>query len=336
MKYSGAAYCVFGCLVISAANSLFAQSSPGTVEAAKKEGKLVYYTVLTLPESQALVAVFEKKYPFVKTELFRLEGDKMRAKIITEARAGRTTVDVTSNSITNTGLLLRDGMLAAYKSQERERIWPGLKDHDGYWTSLYVRLYVIAYNTKLVSQREAPRDWWDLLDPKWKGKKIGLDEEIELYGALVLRWTKEKATKLFQGLAAQDPLERRGHTLIAQMMAAGEFPVTIAYGNRIEEMKDKGAPVEWASTADPVVVSPSVIGMFAHAPHPNTAQLFLNFTLSREGQSLLKGFDRVTAHMDVPAPVPKLELKNLKVFVVDTTVPARFEEFQRNYQTIFR
>ncbi len=336
MKFHSVACGVFCCLFLSAAGSLLAQSSPGIVEGAKREGRLVYYTVLTLPESQALVAAFEKKYPFVKTELFRLEGDKMRAKIITEARAGRTSVDVTSNSITNTGLLIRDGMLAPYKSQQRERIWPGLKDHDGFWTSLYVRLYVIAYNTKLISERDAPRDWWDLLDSKWKGKKIGLDEEIELYGALVIRWGKDKAKKLFQGLAAQDPLERRGHTLIAQMMAAGEFPVTIAYGNRIEDMKGKGAPVDWASTADPVVVSPSVIGMFAHAPHPNAAQLFIDFVLSREGQSLLKGFDRITAHMDVPAPVPKLELKSLKVFVVDTTVPARFEEFQRDYQAIFR
>jgi iron(III) transport system substrate-binding protein len=327
---------VLVCLFLITASVLHAQSLPATVEGAKKEGKLVYYTVLTLPESQALVTAFEKKYPFIKTELFRLEGDKMRAKIATEARAGRYTVDVTSNSITNAGLLIRDGMLMPYKSPGRERIWPGLKDREGYWTGLYVRLYVIAYNTKLVSQREAPLDWWDLLDPKWKGKKIGLDEEIELYGALVVRWGKERANKLFHGLAAQDPLARRGHTLIAQMMAAGEFSLSIAYGNRIEEMKGKGAPVDWVSTADPVVASPSVIGVLAHAPHPSAAQLFLDFTLSREGQSLLKTFDRVTAHMDVPAPVPKLDLKNLKVFFVDTTVPGRFEEFQKDYQAIFK
>ena len=64
------------------------------MEGAKKEGKLVYYTVLTVPESRALLAAFEKKYPFIQTELFRLEGDKMRAKMLTEARAGRHTFDV--------------------------------------------------------------------------------------------------------------------------------------------------------------------------------------------------------------------------------------------------
>ena len=336
MKCSNLVCGVLCCLFFFAVTTLHAQSSPSLVEAAKKEGQLVYYTVLTLPESRALVTAFEKKYPFIKTDLFRLEGDKMRAKIATEARAGRHTVDVTSNSITNIGLLMRDGMLARYKSSARERIWPGLKDRDGYWTGLYVRLYVIAYNTKMVAPRDAPRDWWDLLDPKWNGEKIGLDEEIELYGSLVVRWGKEKAEKLFKGLAAQKPMPRRGHTLISQMMAAGEFPVSIAYGNRIEEMKSKGAPVDWASTSDPVVASPSVIGMFAQPPHPNAAQLFIDFALSADGQSLLRTFDRVAAHMDIPAPVPKLDLKNLKVFFVDTTVPGRFEEFQRDYQAIFR
>ncbi|MDP2604426.1 MAG: extracellular solute-binding protein [Deltaproteobacteria bacterium] len=336
MKCSNLVRGVLCCLLLFAVTTLHAQSSPSLVEAAKKEGKLVYYTVLTLPESRTLVTAFEKKYPFIKTELFRLEGDNMRAKIATEARAGRYTVDITSNSITNIGLLMRDGMIGRYQSSARERIWPGLKDRDGYWTGLYVRLYVIAYNTKMVAPRDAPRDWWDLLDPKWSGEKIGLDEEIELYGSLVVRWGKAKAEKLFKGLAAQKPMLRRGHTLIAQMMAAGEFPVSIAYGNRIEEMKGKGAPVDWASTADPVVASPSVIGMFAQSPHPNAAQLFIDFALSADGQSLLRTFDRVAAHMDIPAPVPKLDLKNLKVFFVDTTVPGRFEEFQKDYQAIFR
>ena len=95
MKCSNLVGGVLCCLFLFAVTTLHAQSSPSRLEAAKKEGKLVYYTVLTLPESRALVTAFEKKYPFIKTELFRLEGDKMRAKIATEARAGRYTVDIT-------------------------------------------------------------------------------------------------------------------------------------------------------------------------------------------------------------------------------------------------
>ena len=322
-------------LFLFSVTTLHAQSLPAFMEGTKKEGKLVYYTVLTVPESRALLAAFEKKHPFIQTELFRLEGDKMRAKILTEARAGRHTFDVNSTSITNTGLLMRSGLLAPYKAQTRGRIWPGLKDDDGYWTALYVRQYALSYNTKLVPERDAPKDWWELLDPKWKGK-IGLDEEIELYGALWLYWGREKAQRLMKGLVAQSPSIRNGHTLIAQLTAAGEFPLSIAYANRIEEMKAKGAPVDWANTTDPVVASPSVITISAHAPHPNAARLFVEFALSHEAQSLLRSFDRVTAHLDIPAPTPKQDLKKIKVFFVNTKISDRYEEVQKEYHEIFR
>ena len=90
------------------------------------------------------------------------------------------------------------------------------------------------------------------------------------------------------------------------------------------------------STADPAVASPGEIGMFAQAPHPHAARLLSDFALSADGQSLLGTFDQVAAQLDIPAPAPKLELKNLKIFFLDTTVPGRFEEFQKDYQAIFR
>ncbi len=326
---------IFALLFLFSGTNLRAQPFPTIVEGAKKEGKLVFYTVLTVPESRALLAAFEKKYPFVQTELFRLEGDKMRARILTEARAGRHTFDVNSTSITNTGLLLRNGLLAPYKTRARERIWPGLKDDEGYWTGLYVRQYALSYNTELVSEREAPKDWWGLLSPKWKGQ-IGMDEEeIELYGALSIYWGKEKAQRWLKGLAGQHPSLRNGHTLIAQLTAAGEFPLSIAYANRIEEMKAQGAPVDWANTTDPVVASPSVLTISAQAPHPNTARLFVEFALSFEGQSLLRTFDRVVAHLDIPAPTPKLDLKRAKLFLSIRKSLTAIKKFKRNTMRLF-
>ncbi len=326
---------IFTLVLFFIAAAARAQSLPSAVDGAKKEGKLVYYTVLSVPESRALVAAFEKKYPFIQTELFRLEGDKMRSKILTEARAGKHGFDVNSTSITNTGLLMRAGVLGRYKAPARERIWPGLKDEDGYWTALYVRPYALAYNTKLVPEKETPKDWWGLLEPKWK-EKIGLDEDVELYGALAVYWGKEKALKFFKGLAAQNPSIRNGHTLLAQLTAAGEFPLSIAYASRIEDMKAKGAPVDWVNTTDPVVGSPSVIAIAANAPHPNAARLFVEFALSQEAQSLIRSFDRVVANQDVPAPTPKLDFKRLKVFFVNTNVSDRYEEFQKDFHAIFR
>ncbi len=137
------------------------------------------------------------------------------------------------------------------------------------------------------------------------------------------------------GLASQKPTIHRGHTLIAQLTSAGAFALSIAYGNRIEEMKEQGAPLDFVDTTDPIVTSPSVITLSKNAPHPNAARLYINFVLSREGQNILKKFSRVTARADVPPPSPKLDPKKLKTFFVRPEIADRYEEYQKDYREIF-
>jgi iron(III) transport system substrate-binding protein len=259
----------------------------------------------------------------------------MRSKILTEARAGRHVYDVTSMNVVDTGLLMRKGIVGPYKALARKGIQTGLKDKEGYWTAIYLRQFVLTYNTQTVQKDEAPKDWWELLLPKWKGR-IGMDqEETEWYAALVTYWGKEKAQKLLKGLAAQNPTIHRGHTLIAQLTSAGAFDLSIAYGNRVEEMKGKGAPLDFVDTTDPIVTSPTVITLSAHAPHPNAGRLYIEFVLSPEGQTVLRNFGRVAANKDVPLPSPKLDPNRLKSFFVNPSIADRYEEFQKDYYKIF-
>ncbi len=324
----------FFCLSLPA--GLAAQPLQKIVEEAKKEGKLLFYTVLSLPESQALIKGFHQKYPFIQPELFRLGAEKMRTKILTEARAGRHLFDVTSMAVVETGMLHLQRVLGAYKASARDAIPAGLKDDEGYWTGIYVRQTVLAYDTRLVAVKDAPKDWWNILDPRWKGR-IGMDEqEIEWYATLANYWGAEKARKFMRGLAAQNPVRHRGHTLIANLMVAGEFPLALAYASRIEEMKAKGAPVDWVDTMDPIVISPSVISLAARAPHPNAARLFIEYVLSREGQTLLQESSRVMARTDVPPLAKKLDLKRLRASFVDPKIADRFGDFQKEYDEIFK
>ena len=175
-----------------------AQPTPKIIEDAKKEGKFVFYTVLTLPDSQALLKGFQQKYPFIEPELFRLGAEKMRTKILTEARAGRHSFDVTSMDVVENGVLQTQRIFAPYKASTRDAVPAGLKDEEGYWTAIYVRQFVLAYNTRLVSEKDAPRDWAELLTPKWKGK-LGMDqEETEWYAALSEYWGRDKARKFLR------------------------------------------------------------------------------------------------------------------------------------------
>ena len=151
----------------------------------------------------------------------------------------------------------------------------------------------------MVPQKDAPKDWDDFLDPKWKGK-IGMDqEEYEWYAATIKYWGKEKAQKFHRALAKQGVQWNRGHTMISQLMAAGEFPLGIVYAHRIESMKKSGAPVEWVKTADPVFVTLSPVAVAAKARHPNSAKLLMDFILSREAQLVLRNANRSSGRLDM-------------------------------------
>jgi iron(III) transport system substrate-binding protein len=314
---------------------LNAEPSQKIIDEAKKEGKLVFYTVLTLPDSQALLKGFQQKYPFIEPELFRLGAEKMRTKILTEARAGRHFFDATSMDVVENGVLQAQRIFAPYKASGRDAIAAGLKDEEGYWTAIYVRQFVLAYNTRLVSEKEVPKDWPEILGAAWKGK-IGMDsEETEWYAALAEYWGREKARKFLRGLAAQNPGLHQGHTLIAKLTLAGEFPLSIAHASRIEQLKGVGAPLDWVDTVDPVVTSPSVVSLSAHAPHPNAARVFIDYALSYEGQKIMRDSFRVPARSDLPPLTKKLDLKRLRAAFVNPRIADRYGEFQKDYQEIF-
>ena len=180
------------------------------IEAAKKEGKLVWYTSTNVTESKPLLDDFEKAYG-IKGEIFRASGEKTLNRIVTEGRAGRWDYDVVT--ISEVDALMDAKLLMPYRSPEARSFIPEFKDANGYWTAVYVNYATIGYNTKLVSEKEAPKQWEDLLDPKWKSK-ISIDQEqYSWFGTLHKAWGRERAQKYMRAIAKQDIQWRKGHTL---------------------------------------------------------------------------------------------------------------------------
>ena len=199
------------------------------IEGAKKEGQIVWYATLNISDSNALLNRFNQKYPFIKTELLRAGSEQLLNRILTEDSAGRSAMDLVN--LTTINALKRRNLLQAYRSAEFAAYPQQFKDADHYWATLYNIYYVIGYNPKMVDVRDAPRSWDDFLDPKWKGK-IGMDqEEYEWYAATLSYWGREKAQKFHRALAKQGIHWNRGHTMISQLMAAGEFPLGIVYAH---------------------------------------------------------------------------------------------------------
>jgi iron(III) transport system substrate-binding protein len=200
------------------------------VEGAKREGKLVWWGTLNLDVSKRMLDRFEKKYPFIKTELFRAGRGPLLNKVLAEAVAGRHVWDVLSGTGEMQPSLMERKLLGSYRSPERQKYEEGMQDAGGYWTAMYVNPYVLGYNTNLVKKESVPRTYADLLDSKWRDGKISVDSDAyPILSGLAKVWGREKAVRYLRDLAALEPSVKRGNAERVQLTAAGEYPLLIAY-----------------------------------------------------------------------------------------------------------
>ena len=312
-----------------AAGAVGAAAEPGLGEA-RHEGELVWYTAMNVPDAEAVKKPFLERYPFISLTVLRAPGEKVRTRILAEARANRHAWDVVSFNLLDVDALNREGLLAAYSSpQTRSGYPPGAVDPDGRWAAIYVRQYVIGYNTRLVKQ--PPQTWSELLAPPWAGK-LALDEsDVEWYAAMLDYWGRDPGLAFMRALARQKPQQRRGHHLLTRLLVAGDFPLALVHANEVEKEKQEGAPVDWVRTLDPVITSPSQVAIAAKAPHPAAARLFVDFLLSEEGQRAIASRGRVPARTDLGA----LAGEPLKVHYVSPRLAADFNRFEREFRDIF-
>jgi iron(III) transport system substrate-binding protein len=308
-----------------------AQAQAVSLDAAKKEGALVFYSATRAEDTAQIVQAFMKKYPFIKAEYYRAGGDPLLQRILTETRAGQHRFDVVSALGTQIIMLKEKGLLAPHRSVHQSAYGKGFFDSEGYWTDTYDLYITVAYNTKLVSKNDAPKSWEDLLDPKWMGGKICLDPRRHdwFYGMLEMMG-EEKGKRFMQRLRDQKPAFRQGNTLILQLMTAGEFPLAITYAHSTEYVKTKGAPADWVAL-DPMIAVSQPIALYRHAPHPNAGKLFIDFALSKDGAALLRQQQRIPARLDVEPLTPRLDPNRLKLHPVNVSIetldPQAFRRF---------
>lgn len=323
------------CLILLVPSLILAQASEraNLIEGAKNEGKLVWYTSMAIDTSKPLLDAFLKEYPFIKADLVRAGEEKLMTRIMSETRAGRWSFDAVSTSAT--AVLADKNMVAPYLSPQRAAYIDEFKDPQGFWTAIYVNNLIVAYNTKMVAAKDAPKNYSDLLDPKWKGQMLMDSTDYDWFGTLVTVWGRERTVDYMKRLARQDPLWRRGHGLTAQLVGAGESPLAWAYNFRIERMKKEGAPVDWIETFDPIVVTMNGLGLGAKATNPNAAKLFIDFALSKRGQEMVRGMRRIPARGDVEPLAPKMDQSKLKLKAVPKEVYLNLEDYAREFRKIF-
>jgi iron(III) transport system substrate-binding protein len=328
---------VLVCYIMLHFTTVLAQSraSADLVAGAKKEGRLVWYTTLNVQQAQVFLKQFELKYPFIKTDVYRSVSNNILNRAIADSNAGKVAADVITMGGFQSYFLKKRGLTAPYRSPETATIPAQFKDPEGHWVGFYQNTSVIAYNTRMVSDKAVPRDYAQFLAPQWKNK-LGMDDSDEEWFANQCKMMGDEACVDFlQRLMRQNPKIVRGQSLIANLMAAGEFPVVVvAYPSEIELLRQKGAPVDWVAP-DPVLTKIYPMAMTANAPHPNAAKLFIDFAFSREGQTVLKNFKRITVRPDVEPDPPRL-VRGLNIRASDLSLAEKFEDYARIWRKIIK
>ena len=283
-------------------------ANPELVNQAKKEGALVWYTTISIPEAKEFADAFEKQFPFIKVDIFRSGAGAVANRVASEYNARNYSFDVVQG-ISSRGVLpafKRKEIIGRYNSPEFKFVASDLKDKEGYWTAMNVNTLVVAYNTRMVKPAEAPKTYDELLKPAWKGKKILNDtENFAWFDELLKYWGRDKGVTYFRKLAQQEQVFQRGSRSRIQLVIAGEFPLTIAYGPHIQSYITRRAPIDWVPL-EPVVFVRDTVSVAGRPPHSAATKLFVDFLFSKEAQLKLREMNRIPARVDVEADPPRL------------------------------
>jgi iron(III) transport system substrate-binding protein len=278
------------------------------IEGAKKEKELTFYSSIPTDDISALVAAFDKRYG-IKVRVWRADSEGFLQRIMREAKARRFEVDIMAGSTSALEPLHRENLLQEVKSPNFADLIPEAIAPHRQWAAVYLNTIVQAYNTFLVQKESLPNSYRDLLKPEWKGK-LGIEsEDFDWFAQVVTYLGEARGVQLFRDIVAANGISvRKGHNLLANLVAAGEVPLALTvYGFLAEQAKRKGAPLDWF-VLPPAVARMTAQGLARNAPHPHAALLFFDFLIG-EGQQLLASRQFVTVTRKIETPIDRGSLK---------------------------
>ena len=299
------------------------------VEGARKEGELMLYASIPVADIAVLTETFTKKYG-VKVKAWRGDSEAMLQRVLNEAKARRHEVGVMVASSSALEPLSREKLLTEVKSPLLADLVPGSVAPNREWASVYLNTFVQAYNTNLVSKDELPKSYRDLANPRWKGRLAVEAEDYDWFAQVVLGMGEAQGLKLFRDIVATNGISvRRGHSVMNNLVAAGEIPLALsAYGFLAEQSKLKGAPLDWF-IIPPLLARPTVAGVSRFAPQPHAAVLFYDFLIG-EAQPILASRQFVSPSRKVDSPF----IRNPLQLIDSVEMLDNAKKWQELYQSV--
>jgi iron(III) transport system substrate-binding protein len=316
--------------------------TPALIEAATKEGKVVWYTSVELRTAERVAKAFEAKYPGITVQVERSGAERNFQRIAQEYGGGIRVADVLESSDASHFIVWKkQGWLAPFVPEDVAKYWPAdQRDADGMYATWRSTFSPMGYNTKLLKPEDAPKSFADLLDPKWSGKIVKAHPG---YSGTILTATFEIARDLgwpyLEKLSKQRVLQTQSATDPPKKLAAGER-VVMADGSEyvLIALKEEGNPVEpiYPEEGTPFISGPS--GITAQAPHPNAARLYQSYVFSLEAQQLIVDVGAMRSlHPQIKEKAGRMPLKSIKIMKDDpAAVESQVEAIKRKYTQYFR
>ena len=336
-----AALMPLGARVLSAAPPAEA-ITPALVEAAKKEGKVSYYTAMDLSVAEPLAKAFEAKFPGIKVSVERTGAERLFNRIAQEKASNIQRADVVNSSDAAHFIAWkRQDWLQPYLTVDiAESVPADQRDADGTFTNQRTHLCAIAYNASLIKPEEAPKGFNDLLDPRYAGKLVKAHPG---YSGTIMTATHQIARELgwgyFEKLAKQKVLQVQSATEPPKKIEAGERAVAADGSDYLFWMaKERGAPIEVVHAVEGTPQISNPMAVFKAAPNPNAARLMFAWIMSGEGQAFIVNLSgQYPANKKVKAKAGRPPLSSIKTMREDPVeVEKTADDIKAKYARIFK
>ena len=349
LKYSRSGGLLFS-LQLFAVAFAFAAEKPSwqtdwesTIQAAKKEGQIMIYAAIG-PYHPAIFAQFQVAFPEIKVTLAHGNSNRISPRLMAERRAGKYLADVYLGGPTS--------LYTFYKNQLFDPLAPLLILPEILDTSLWfegkhfyidaerkyifvnegsVSGFAMSINTQLAKVSEF-KSYWDIFQPKWKGKIVSLDARDPGFGASELRYIyyhPDLGPEFIRRLFGEMDLQlSREHQQALDWLGIGKVAIcAFCRDGFVTKAKKQGVPVEYIVPNDLKEMprlrgSASAITLVNKAPNPNAAKVFINWFLSRRGQVIYQEShaDRDSMRVDIPkdkVPIAQRRIAGRKYFFVE-------------------
>jgi len=297
--------------------------------AAKKEGKVVWYTSTPIKTAQKLTQLFEQQTG-IHVELFRSGGSAILRRFMQEHTSGLNAADVmTTSDPANSNKLAAQGVFVPFKPDSFDKIPDVAKDPNGAWVAQRLNMMVIYVRTDKVDKADYPKTWTDALDPKYKGKLAMTDPSFtSLQLMVVSTLSKKVGWSYYEKLKANGIMIVQSNQQVLDTIKSGERVIALgALDSYAADARKLGHPIHSIYPTDGTFIIPSPTAIIKGSPHPNAAKAFANFMVSEAAQKLFPAGGGYAARVDIEPPANSPKLGDVKPMLID------YAEIQKNAAT---